>query len=272
MTASVAHNPGRQPPESGRVAALAELRAKLKSGYRVASPSAFTSTDESIIATGFSELDLALGGGFPRGILATLEGPAGSGRSAIAARLLASATADGGLAAALESPRGDEGIFFPPALAAAGVDLHRLLVVPANDTKALARAADILLRSAAFGVVVIPALRLASTAWTRLVSLTHRAGVLLVALGTEASDELRYFASLRIRCSPASTRWAGASGPFCALAGTGVEATVLKHKRAAPGRSAHLEGVHFERDGPPLGIFRESAFTEISSWRSAHYS
>jgi hypothetical protein len=225
--------------------------------HPAASLQAFVSASEALLPTGFGELDSALGGGFSRGSVATLEGPAGSGRSAIAARLLATATANGGLAVLIEAPAGDEGALYPPALAAAGVDLRRLLVVPASDARAVARAADIVLRSAAFGVVVIPTVRLAATAWTRLANLTHRAGALLIALGFEASDELRYFASLRVRLRSEGVRWAGGSGPFCALAAAGAEATVLKHKRAAPGRRAHLQRATFESAGPPLAALRE---------------
>lgn len=244
-------------PRSARLAALEGLRATLAAGNRAASPAAFVLDGDALVHTGFPKLDLALGGGFPRGTLATLEGQAGSGRSAVASRLLAIATASGGLAAVIESPNADEGALYPPALAAAGVDLRRLLVVPANDAKSVARAADILLRAAAFGVVVIPTIRLSAAAWTRLASLTHRAGALLVALGIEAPDELRYFASLRIRLRPESVRWAGGSGPFCTLAAAGAEATVLKHKRAAPGGRALLERTTFECAGPHLTALRE---------------
>ena len=255
-------------PDSRREA-LAGLRAALEAGHRAASPAAFTLAAEAVVQTGFCELDAALGGGFPRGTLATLEGPAGSGRSALAARLLAATTAGGGLAGLIESPQGGEGALYPPALAAAGVDLRRLLVIPAKDPSAVARAADILLRAAAFGVVVIPTVRLGATAWTRLASLTHRAGALLVALGVEASDELRYFASLRVRLRSERVRWAGESGLFCALAGAGVEATVLKHKRAAPGRRAHFARTTFEGDGVPFAATRErELLTEVSLQRA----
>jgi hypothetical protein len=256
MSGSASPNPD---PRSARLAAFAGLRSALAAHNPAASPAAFVPDGETLVRTGFSELDAALGGGFPRGTLATLEGPAGSGRSAIASRLLARATAGGGLGALIESPNAEEGALYPPALAAAGVDLRRLLVVPANDSKAVARAADILLRAAAFGVVVIPAIALRAAAWTRLASLTHRAGTLLVALGIEASDELRYFASLRIRLRPESVRWAGISGPFCALAAAGAEATVLKHKRAAPGGRAHLARATFESEGPAFVALRERA-------------
>ena len=255
-------------PDSRREA-LAGLRAVLAASHRAATPEAYTLTDEAFVRTGLGELDAALGGGFPRGAIATLEGVAGSGRSAVAARLLAAATLGGGLAGLIESPAGSEGALYPPALAAAGVDLRRLLVIPAQDPSAVARAADILLRAAAFGVVIIPAVRLTATAWTRLASLTHRAGAVLVALGVEASDELRYFASLRVRLRSQCVRWAGESGLFCALAGSGVEATVLKHKRAVPGRRAHFSRAPFEIDGVPFAALRErELFTETPLQRT----
>ncbi len=243
-------------PLDAKREAFAGLRAALSVGHRGASPEAFTLGEEAVIRTGLRELDAALGGGFPRGIIATLEGAPGSGRSAVVARLLATATANGGLAALIESPAGPEGAFYPPALAAAGVDLERLLVVPARDAVAVARAADILLRAAAFSVVAIPTVTLRAAVWTRLASLTHRANALLVALGGGASDELRYFASLRVRLESARFRFAGGDGLFCTLAGLDVEASVLKHKRAAPGRRARFTCTTFERAGAPLGATR----------------
>jgi hypothetical protein len=244
-------------PLDERRATFDGLRATLSAGYRTASPEAFVLAEEAVIRSGLRDLDAALGGGFPRGIVATLEGNAGSGRSAVAARLLATATANGGLAALIESPNGPEGAFYPPALAAAGVDLDRLLVIAADDAPGVARAADIVLRAAAFGVVVIPTVSLRAQAWTRLASLTHRANALLVALGSGASDELRYFASLRVRLEASRVRWSGGDGLFGALAGIDVDASVLKHKRAAPGKHARFGCATFERDGPPLGVVRE---------------
>lgn len=236
---------------NARRAALDGLRAALSAEHRGASPEAYVLAEETILRSGFRELDTALGGGFSRGVLTTLEGAPGSGRSAVAARLLASATASG-LAALVESPGGSEGAFYPPALEAAGVDLSRLLIVRVEDATAVARAADILMRSAAFGVVVIPGVKLRAAAWTRLASLTHRANAVLLTLGTAASDELRYFASVRIRMAPATVRWAGESGIFCALAGLDADAAILKHKRAAPGKRARISCTTFERGGAPL--------------------
>ena len=164
--------------------AFAALREALEQRHRDASAAAFAAGDEELLRTGLPELDRILGGGFPRGTIAALEGAPSSGRSAVAARLLAVATRQG-LGALIGTD------LFLPGLAAAGVRLERLMCVPVTDPLGAARAADIVLRSGAFGVVVIPALPsgrgTSAATWTRLASLAHRAGALLVALGVEAS-------------------------------------------------------------------------------------
>jgi recombination protein RecA len=233
--------------------AFAALRETLDQRHRDASAGAFTRGEDEVLRTGLAELDRILGGGFPRGTIAALEGAPSSGRSALAARLLAVATSRG-----LGALIGTE--LFPPALAAAGVRLERLMCVPVTDPVGAARAADIVLRSGAFGVVVIPALPsgrgTGSATWTRLASLAHRANTLLVALGVEASSELRYFASVRLETAIERVRWNGASGHLCELAGYDIRATVLKHKRSAPGASTIITCTPFE-DRPTLVAIRE---------------
>src|ERR1700729_3118883 len=168
--------------------AFAALREALDHRHRDASAAAFAVGEDEVLRTGIPELDRILGGGFPRGTIATLEGAPSSGRSALAARLLAVATSRG-LGALIGTS------LFPPALAAAGVRLERLMCVPVTDPLGIARAAGLVLRWGAFSVVVIPALPggrgTGSAMWTRLASLAHRANALLVALGVEASSELR---------------------------------------------------------------------------------
>jgi hypothetical protein len=233
--------------------AFAALREDLERRHREASAAAFVTGDDALVRTGIPGVDRILGGGFPRGTIAALEGPRSSGRSALAARLLAVATGRG-LGALIGTD------LFPPGLAAAGVRLERLLCVPVTDPVGAARAADIVLRSNAFTVVVIPALPsgrgTGSATWTRLASLAHRANALLVAIGVDASSELRYFASVRVESAIERVRWNGESGHLCELAGYDVRATVRKHKRAAPGASAVFTCTPFE-DRPPLVAVRE---------------
>lgn len=235
--------------------AFAALRERLDRSHREATAAAFALGDEALVRTGLAELDAAVGGGFPRGTIATLEGPPSSGRSALAARLLAAATRRG-----LGALIGVD--LFPPALAAAGVRLERLLVVPVEEPAAAARAADIVVRSGAFTVVVIPALPsgrgTGSATWTRLASLTHRANALLVALGDEASAELRYFASLRLETSIERVRWNGPPGHCSELAGFDLRAVVRKHKRAAPVGDALVRCNGFEDRPLPVDL-RERA-------------
>ncbi len=240
--------------------AFAALRERLDLRHRETAAAAFVRSEEALLRTELEDLDRALGGGFPRGTIATLEGPPSSGRSALAARLLAAATRRG-LAALIGVD------LFPPALEAAGVRLERLLVVPVHEPAAVARAADIALRSQAFAVVVIPALPggrgTGAATWTRLASLAHRAGALLLAVGDEASAELRYFASLRLETAIERVRWNGPAGHCGELAGYDVRATVRKHKRAAPVGDALVRCESFE-NRPPLVDLRERALAEAA--------
>jgi len=214
--------------------AFARLKAGLDARHQATLAERLTQADPTLLRTGFEALDQALGGGFVRGTIAVLEGESSSGRTAVAARLLAAGTA-GGLAAVI-----DDGALYPPGLAAAGVRLERLLVMPAEDPLGAARAADILLRSHAFTIVLMPALKVKAALWARLAGLAHHAGALLFALGTEAGNELGYFSTARVRLRILKVHWTHASGPFSQLAGYEIQAEVVKNKRAAPGAGATI--------------------------------
>jgi len=105
------------------------------------------------VPCGLADVDAAVPGGFPRGAISELAGGPASGKTAVALSLLAGlgreelfAWVDG------------RGELYPPAAAARGVDLGRLLIVrPASTggTTAALWAAEALLGSSAFGAVVI---------------------------------------------------------------------------------------------------------------------
>jgi hypothetical protein len=150
-----------------RKAAFERLRAEL-SVRRSAVPI------ESLLPTAIPELDRLLSGGFPAGTVATLEGEAGCW--SLAAGLVAQFTRRG-LVAIL-----DDGGLYPPALAEAGVPLERVMVVPARTALAMARAADILLRSRICRLVLMPAVTLRDAVWERLAKLAHRSSELCIAV------------------------------------------------------------------------------------------
>lgn len=220
------------------MASFAALRDALDIRFRTASPEMFAQPDGMALATGLGSIDRALAGGFPKGAISTLEGPPSSGRTALAARVLAIATAGGGIAALVESRADSSGFFFPASLEEAGVVLARLAIVRVDEGLGVVRTADILLRSAAFKAIVIPIVVTRAAAWLRLASLAHRAGAVLLAVGAEAPSELRYAATLRVECSLERIDWTGAPGPFRALAGYELAARTVKHKRAIPNREA----------------------------------
>ena len=87
------------------------------------------------LACGLASVDEALpAGGFPRGALSELRGGPASGKTAVALALVAALPGDE-LAAFVDGT----GELYPPAAAALGVDLGRLLLVRPAEARGLGR-------------------------------------------------------------------------------------------------------------------------------------
>lgn len=129
--------------------------------------------------------------------------------------------------------------FFPPDVAAGGVDLESLPVVRITDTVAAGRAAEHLVRSGGFGLVVIDLSSQAGDAYarttsavlpvpllTRLLGLAraHHAVLLLLTKKSPDTSSLNSLISLR-----ADAQWSGRDGRY------DVRVRALKDKRRAPG-------------------------------------
>ncbi|HZT14179.1 MAG TPA: hypothetical protein VFA29_15370 [Candidatus Baltobacteraceae bacterium] len=224
----------------------------LKAGLDVRAAGRIVAARPDAFCSGFPVLDRALGGGFLRGAVATLEGPPTSGRTAIAASLLAQATR-AGLAAIV-----DDGTLYPPGLERAGVRLDRVLIVQAHSPLETARSADILLRAQCFEALAMPAVPLRATVWSRLCGLAQKAGTVVFALGAHAGTELAYFASTRVRCGVERVLWSGDAGLLADVAGYDVGAQILKNRRAAPGAVARIRILR-ESSGAPLRGGRAAA-------------
>jgi recombination protein RecA len=120
--------------------------------------------------------------------------------------------------------------FFPPDVAEAGVDLAALPVVWAPDDVSAARAADLLVRSGAFGLVLLdlpPAARLSLEMQTRLGGLARKAVTAIVCLTTKAADRPSLGGLVSVRAHAVRTGRDG--GRF------DCEARVIKDKRRGPG-------------------------------------
>src|SRR6267378_2792006 len=75
------------------------------------------------LSSGLAPLDDLIDGGIPRGRISEITGRAGSGKTSLAASFAKSATHRGAVAAWLEA----SGSFDPESMAAAGVELRRML-------------------------------------------------------------------------------------------------------------------------------------------------
>jgi recombination protein RecA len=103
------------------------------------------------IPTGALTLDLALGGGLPRGRVIEIYGPESSGKTTVALHALAEVQRQGGVAAFVDA----EHALDPVYAANLGVDVENLLVSQPDTGEAALEIVDQLVRSAAVDIVVV---------------------------------------------------------------------------------------------------------------------
>ncbi|MFZ2511374.1 MAG: recombinase RecA [Gordonia sp. (in: high G+C Gram-positive bacteria)] len=105
-----------------------------------------------VIPTGSVALDVALGvGGLPRGRVVEIYGPESSGKTTVALHAVASAQANGGVAAFIDA----EHALDPEYAAKLGVDVDALLVSQPDTGEQALEIADMLIRSGALDILVI---------------------------------------------------------------------------------------------------------------------
>lgn len=103
------------------------------------------------IPSGALTLDLALGGGLPKGRVIEIYGPESSGKTTLALHALAEVQRAGGVAAFVDA----EHALDPTYAAALGVDIENLLISQPDTGEAGLEIVDQLVRSAAVDIVVI---------------------------------------------------------------------------------------------------------------------
>jgi recombination protein RecA len=103
------------------------------------------------ISTGALTLDLALGGGLPKGRVIEIYGPESSGKTTVALHAIAEVQKQGGIAAFVDA----EHALDPTYAGALGVDIENLLVSQPDTGESALEIVDQLVRSAAVDIVVI---------------------------------------------------------------------------------------------------------------------
>jgi recombination protein RecA len=191
----------------------------------------------SAIPTGHPALDAALGtGGWPRGAMALLDGPAGSGGTTVALSALAAVQQAGGLTAWL-----DVDATFDPAVAARlGVSHEWLLVARPHDSREAVDLAGWLARSALIDVLVLD-LGVRSTpdrrALDRLGALLGRSAATAALLLAPAGRAV-VGAVAGVRVSLRRTAWLAVGND---VLGQRVVASVDRHRWSLAGGTAELD-------------------------------
>ena len=257
--------------------------------------------DVPVISTGSLGLDEAIGvGGLPRGRVAEIFGPEGSGKTTLALHAIANAQAADGTAAFIDA----EHAFDPAYARAVGIDLDALLISQPDSGEQALEIADILVRSGAVDIVVVDSVaalvpqaeldgdmgqahvglqaRLMSQALRKLTASISRSRTCLVFINqlrmkigvmfgnpetTSGGRALRFYASLRL-----DIRRIGSLKNGDQAVGNLVRVKVVKNKVAPPFRQAEFEllfGKGISREGELLDRGLEwKALTRSGNWYS----
>lgn len=213
------------------------------------------------LSSGLAPLDDLIDGGIPRGRISEITGRAGSGKTSLAASFATSATRRGEVAAWLDG----SGSFDPESMAAAGVELRRMLWasmttasrIPratfihaagplARRQSAIVKAAELVLEAGGFGLVVIDfgeaARALTHASALRIARAAERSGAAVIALAPWRMCGT--FAALSLAAARADASFSRlAPGSPVTFDGLTVDAMVARNKMGGTGRRVRVRAL-----------------------------
>jgi hypothetical protein len=215
------------------------------------------------LSSGLAPLDALIDGGIQRGRISEITGRAGSGKTSIAASFAAFATRRGEVAAWLDA----SGAFDPESMAAAGVELRRMLWASmttasriarattnvriaagprARQQSAIVKAAELVLEAGGFGLVVVDfgeaPRTLAYASSLRIARAAERSGAAVIAIAPWRMCGT--FAALSLVASRAETSFSRlAPGSPVMFDGLAVDAMVTRNKMGGTGRRVRVRAL-----------------------------
>mmetsp|Transcript_43576 Transcript_43576/g.52704 ORF Transcript_43576/g.52704 Transcript_43576/m.52704 type:complete len:441 (+) Transcript_43576:140-1462(+) len=232
-----------------------------------------TSADHLKVETfssGSLALDVALGGGFPKGRIVEIYGPESSGKTTLAMHAMAEVQKTGGVAALIDA----EHAFDPVYAATLGMDVEKLVVCQPESGEMALEVVDQLVRSSAVDVICVDSVaalvpraeiegeiglvqvgtqaRLMSQALRKLTTnaakcgcgvifinqLRHKIGVIYGSPEvTSGGNALKFYASVRVDIRRIQTL----KGSDGVETGIRVRTKVVKNKVARPYRTAEMD-------------------------------
>ena len=254
-------SPGLRPVAGARErinALLGDLDGRLQPGHALQSAREHEG-DPRRHASGLDVVDALLGGGFARGDLGEITGPASSGRTSLFFALLATTTAGGGFfCPGWAPPRGGGGgtggvgaavvdtpdAFDPCSAQAAGVALHRVLWARVGPGREALRCTERLLETEGLPLVILDIApnspssaqsrpEIPASTWTRLArqAATTRTALIVISHQRQVGTEARIVLELQ----PARARFGG-TPPL--LEEIETRAVLVRHPNGGHGRSA----------------------------------
>jgi recombination protein RecA len=240
----------------------AALRLHVASALAARVASSFEYRDRPLVETvpaGIHSVDL-LTGGFPRGSLTEIYGPACSGRTSLLISALASRTSAPEVCALVDA----RDVFDPISAEAAGVKLKHLLWVRCRNVDQALRATDLLIQGGGFGLIALdfgdtPAQVVRYVplqVWFRFRRAVESTPTILVVL--EQESNAKTCASLILQLHMQEARWSQAASGM-------TQEILLPHSAGCllEGSKTHAEMIRSQakREGDRL-IRRKEAFLD----------